>query len=175
MSLRPIAETDLELILEWRNHPDVRLSMFNSKIILLEDHRAWFAKVSTEKSSSWFIFNDENESPVGVISFTNHSVVNRNIFWGFYTAPNATPGTGTKLGIEALDYAFNSLNLLKVNGEVLSTNPRSIAFHKKLGFSQEGLFIKNHFDGENFIDVLRLGIFEDGWKKQRTKLLQGKT
>jgi RimJ/RimL family protein N-acetyltransferase len=61
-----------------------------------------------------------------------------SISWGFYAAPGAPAGTGRQLGEAALDYAFNTLGVRQVRGEVLEHNSASLAFHCKLGFSQAG-------------------------------------
>ena len=34
--------SDLDLILEWRNHPDIRKKMFNQEKIEQNEHKRWF-------------------------------------------------------------------------------------------------------------------------------------
>jgi UDP-2,4-diacetamido-2,4,6-trideoxy-beta-L-altropyranose hydrolase len=43
--LREIQESDLPLLLEWRNQPFVRQNMFNNSIITMDHHRKWYEKM----------------------------------------------------------------------------------------------------------------------------------
>src|SRR5690348_11221675 len=58
--------------------------------------------------------------------------------WGFYLMPGAPTGTGRKLGQATLAYAFDTLGLEELYGRALSSNKRSIAFHRALGFTEDG-------------------------------------
>src|SRR5690606_37800511 len=83
-------------------------------------------------------------------------------------------GTGTLMGVDAMDHAFMELGLHKVSSEVLAGNEASLYFQKKLGFQQEGLLREAHFDGERHVDVLRLGILRHEWQKQRPAVARSK-
>jgi UDP-4-amino-4,6-dideoxy-N-acetyl-beta-L-altrosamine N-acetyltransferase len=172
MALRKLRENDLELMLLWRNHPSIRLSMFSQSIIELEAHKLWFKDESQKKSSEWFLFIDENHTPRGIVYFTQINRDSRNAYWGFYTAPDAPSGMGTKMGQEALAYYFNNLGFHKLNAEVLSSNERSYHFHLKLGFEIEGIF-QDHYLGVNgYESVIRFALikkasFESEFKKSR--------
>ena len=168
MSLRKLTENDLALILTWRNNPEVRHLMYSNHEISEEEHREWFACMEREQQSLWYIHEDEEGTLDGVVYFTQYQPENRSAFWGFYVDPDLPAGTGTKLGVDALNEAFNVLSLHKLNTEVLSVNERSLHFHIKLGFSSEGVFRDYHFNGENFIDVIRFGMLKSEWMEKRS-------
>jgi len=84
--------------------------------------------------------------------------------WGFYVAPDAAKGTGRALGVAALRYAFETLSLRKLCGEVIATNVRSLRFHEKLGFQREGVLREQHFDGKNHLDVHYFGLLIREWR-----------
>ncbi|WP_230714510.1 GNAT family N-acetyltransferase [Marinobacter shengliensis] len=46
-SLRPMTESDLEQVLQWRNHPEVRRYMYTTHEIRLEEHSKWFMNATT--------------------------------------------------------------------------------------------------------------------------------
>lgn len=163
MSLREIQEEDLELMLSWRNHPSVRSSMFSQSTIELQQHQAWFSREAKKDDSAWFLFVDESDTPAGVIYFTDMDRIANHAFWGFYAAPGAPPGTGTQMGIEALDYYFEVLGLHKLNAEVLESNQRSQRFHQKLGFQTEGVFRDHYLGCGGYESVTRFGLLRDGW------------
>lgn len=168
MSLRKISEDDLLSILDWRNSPEVRQHMYSTHIITEAEHQSWYKRMKLDPQSIWYIHEDEHGKPDGVVYFTDYSKDNQNSFWGFYADPAAPKGTGSQLGIEALDEAFKVLNLHKLNAEVLASNLPSLGLHKKLGFSKEGVFRDFHYDGTQYIDVIRLGILSSEWANIRT-------
>lgn len=173
MSLRSLTEVDLPTVLKWRNAPDVRRSMYSSHIISEEEHRAWYSRMSDDHQSRWYIHADSLGVSDGVVYFTQYSPIQRSAFWGFYTGLSAKRGAGTDIGIEAIDLAFQALNLHKLNAEVLVTNERSVRFHLKLGFTQEGCFRDAHFDGEKYVAVLRFALLEYEWSEKRGSLILG--
>lgn len=120
------------MILDWRNHPDTRIGMFDSNLISLSDHKAWYRAYCSNDDLFWYVYSDENECN-GVAYFKKNDVDNSAI-WGFYSRPGSAKGTGFLVCSEALKIAFLDLNLNSVLGKVLHTNESSIRLHKRLGF-----------------------------------------
>lgn len=160
-TVRKLLEADLELVLSWRNHPDVRKYMYTQHEITLEEHTAWFKSASCDDSRHLLIF-EQKHIPLGFISIKE---INKNgvADWGFYLSPDALKGTGQFLGRTALNYAFHSASLHKVCGQALGFNERSINFHQKLGFKQEGILRQQHFDGKTYHDIVCFGLLATEW------------
>jgi len=155
LKLRPMQTSDLELVLNWRNHLDIRQYMYTQHEISLAEHTNWFNKVSKDNSYNLLIFEVDSE-PLGFVNI--HQIAQGGIAdWGFYTSPVARKGTGFKLGEQALDYAFNTLKLHKICGQALDFNLASRKFHKRLGFKEEGILEQQHFDGQKYYDVICFG------------------
>ena len=167
MPLRKIQQEDLELILSWRNHPGVRSSMFSQSVIELDQHRAWFRRESEKETSLWLLYLDTEGNPSGIVYFTDMDSISSNAFWGFYAAPGAKPGTGTRMGVEALDYFLVEKDFHKVNADVLDTNQRSHRFHRKLGFQAEGVFREQYLGKEDYRNVTRFGLLDSDWTDNR--------
>jgi UDP-4-amino-4,6-dideoxy-N-acetyl-beta-L-altrosamine N-acetyltransferase len=155
---------DLEQVLEWRNHPDVRRHMFSANPISAQEHLAWFDRTNRDPQRRLLIF-ERGGVPSGFVQFGPFDPAGAAP-WGFYVAPGAAAGTGTALGAAALDFAFGELGLHKVSGEALAHNERSIRFHLRLGFNQEGRLIARHFDGRDHHDVLRFGLLAVDWRNR---------
>jgi UDP-4-amino-4,6-dideoxy-N-acetyl-beta-L-altrosamine N-acetyltransferase len=170
MSLRLLVESDLAMVRAWRNAPEVRKSMYSTHEISETEHRAWFERIRNDSSSRWYVHHSCEGIADGVVYFTQYDVKRRSAFWGFYAAPDAAAGTGTKLGFDALNEAFNTLGLHKLNAEVLITNKKSLALHTKIGFVHEGIFRDSHFDGNCYIDVVRLGILASEWPAHKIEI-----
>lgn len=172
MSLRPLSGKDLALVRAWRNAPEVRRNMYSTHEIGEAEHHAWFASLRGNPKSRWFVYEDALGQPKGVIYFTQIKPSNGSAFWGFYVAPDALPGTGTRMGLDALDTVFSEMGLHKVNAEALAHNAGSIRFQKKLGFQEEGLLRDFHYDGANYVDVVRLGILATEWSVKRKEIIE---
>lgn len=134
MALRSITADDLQLILAWRNSPHVRYASLDQHLITLEEHHAWFERTKANSRCRCMLFHDES-LPIGVGTFTEIDGSTRSARWGFYTAPGAAKGTGTRLCTELLNYAFDELPIDTLYAVVVMTNQASVRLHEKLGFS----------------------------------------
>lgn len=170
MSLIQLTAEQLELILPWRNALAVRCAMYHQHEISLEEHLAWFERLNGDNTKQWYVYQDEAGEPQGVVYFTDINQEQQTAFWGFYAWPVAASGTGLNILMEALDCAFESMGLHKVNAEVLNDNPRSLYLHKKIGFIEEGRFREQHLVGNERIDIVRLGLLSSEWLSHRKKL-----
>jgi UDP-4-amino-4,6-dideoxy-N-acetyl-beta-L-altrosamine N-acetyltransferase len=158
-------EADLEMVLAWRNHPEVRRYMYTQHEIALDEHRRWFEHCAGNPSKHLLVFELAGLAS-GFVSFTQIEG-GKIADWGFYTMPDAPRGCGRLLGQAALQHAFSALGLHKVCGQALAYNERSIGFHRRLGFEQEGILRDQHFDGELYHSVVCFGLLESEWQARR--------
>lgn len=160
-SLRPLAAENLSMVLEWRNHPDIRGSMLQQHEITPAEHAAWFERVSGDPTRKLLV-GWERGSPIGFVHLTNATSGGVSD-WGFYAAPGAPRGSGTKLCASALDLAFRELALHKVCGQALGFNKASVRVHEKLGFVHEGVLREQHRMGATYHDVICFGLLHRDW------------
>ncbi|MFP5428331.1 MAG: UDP-2,4-diacetamido-2,4,6-trideoxy-beta-L-altropyranose hydrolase [Gammaproteobacteria bacterium] len=159
-TLRRMAHSDLEKVLQWRNHPDVRQFMYTQQEISWDEHVAWFARSDADPARHLLIYDWQGESA----GFASLTVKAGNIAdWGFYLAPGSIRGMGSRLGRACLAYAFDELQLHKVSGEVLSFNDSSIRFHDRLGFVREGTLRQHHLTDTGYLDVILYGLLAHEW------------
>ncbi|SPJ34386.1 UDP-4-amino-4,6-dideoxy-N-acetyl-beta-L-altrosamine N-acetyltransferase [Kushneria phyllosphaerae] len=160
--LRDMTSDDLDMVLGWRNHPDVRRWMYTQQVIEIEEHKAWFKRAETMPERHLLIY-EQDEKPLG---FVNLSMVDQRAAraeWGFYLAPEAPRGTGARLGACSLDHAFSTLFIHKLCGEVLANNSRSLLFHERLGFQREATLRHHFYDGHTYHDVIGFGLLIEDW------------
>lgn len=132
--LRPMVEDDLESVLTWRNHPDVRRFMYASHEISFDEHVRWFKAASVDPGRHLLLL----ELAGRVLGYVNFRCDGAGgAVWGFYLAPEAPKGTGRLLGDTATRYAFEVLGLDTLRGEVLVANLASQQFHLRFGFLVE--------------------------------------
>lgn len=160
--IRAVVDVDLPMLLFWRNHEDIRRLMFTQHEISLEEHRNWFAKASIDSTRRLLIVEDVSV-PLGYVQFS-HVAPGGVADWGFYACPDAPKGSGRKLGQMALNHAFGELKLHKVCGQAIESNAASIAFHKRLGFAQEGVLRDQQRIGGDYHSLVRFGLLAHEWQ-----------
>lgn len=136
MTLVPMTEDHLEQVLAWRNQEVNRNASFNSKLIPMEDHLAWFARVQDDPSRFSFVYQLDGRE-CGVVNISDFDPVQRSAIWGFFLD---SEGLGEnelrawqKLETEVIKEAGNSLQLNRLSGDTFVGNAAVVALHKRLG------------------------------------------
>lgn len=168
--LRDIYDSELRMMLAWRNAPSVRTNMYTRHEISMDEHLAWWERVRQRADQRYFMY-EYDSAPQGIVAFNDIDKVNRNSFWAFYASPDAPRGTGSRMEFLALDYAFSELNLHKLSAEVLAHNEPVINLHKKFGFVVEGIFREHHLVDGIYVDVYRIGMLKQEWPSHRKRML----
>lgn len=169
-ALRSIADEELELMRSWRNAPSVRENMYTRHSISVEEHLAWWDRTRRREDQHYFMY-ELSGAPWGIVAFTGIDRTNSNAAWAFYAAPSAVRGTGTRMELLALDYAFSRLGLHKLYCEVLAFNTSVIKLHQKFGFQVEGIFRQQHKRDDAFVDIYRLGLLAEEWASKRDEIV----
>ncbi|MBE9250762.1 UDP-4-amino-4,6-dideoxy-N-acetyl-beta-L-altrosamine N-acetyltransferase [Dolichospermum sp. LEGE 00240] len=168
--LRPLQESDLEMVLSWRNSERVRANMYTDHIISLEEHQTWFKKIKDAPTVDYLICEFQNH-PIGLVYFTNIDKNNNKCYWGFYLGETATPlGGGGALGFISMEYIFELVDFRKVCSEVLSFNNKSLKLHKKFSFQEEGCFKKHIYKNLEYQDVICLSLFQEDWLQNKNDI-----
>lgn len=161
--IRQMREAEIEEILNWRNTGSIRENMFSQAKIGVKEHLSWFRACSLDPERHYLLIYENNGVNQGFISFEKSK--NNSLTWGFYKAPDSGPGVGAAMCSEALSYAFLTLNVNKVVGEVIEYNENSIKLHAKLGFKREGVLRQQFLTAGKFYDVLFFGLLKSEWDR----------
>lgn len=70
-------------------------------------------------------------------------------------------GLGSDAIITFIDYAFNSLDLHRIELEVIAFNPRARHVYEKCGFVYEGTKRKAHRFDDEWIDINLMSILKE--------------
>jgi UDP-4-amino-4,6-dideoxy-N-acetyl-beta-L-altrosamine N-acetyltransferase len=136
--LRPATDSDIATIRQWRNHPDVRAVSVYQHEISPDEHAAWWQRVRADDRTLILILELAG-TPSGVVTFT---AIGRTATWGFYldvdglTARGETLSAWIAVGREAIDYAFDELDLEALHGEVLEHNTVVRQMNRRCGFTE---------------------------------------
>lgn len=127
---RRMNSLDLDMVLDWRNHPEVMKMSGNKEIITIDDHKEWFFK----RDGHRFVFEIDDE-PIGVV--TLKPLAAQSFEWSFYLNLSSKPSRGTgKLMLSlALFYFRRQFTAMGLKGRVKNWNEASLKLHKDLGFS----------------------------------------
>ena len=168
-SLKEIEPADFGRLFEWRNSDKIRKFMFRSEPITWEEHIRWL-ETTVRKQPHLFRIYKIGQKPLGYISFNPFDTKDKHCFWGFYIgADDAPKGSGYKMCVMGLEYAFQELEIRKISAEVLEYNERSRRLHERLYFQIEGCFKKHVYKNGQYFDVLRYALFYDDWIQNRER------
>ena len=135
-SIRTIEESDLELLLKWRNSDRIRNVMLTSHIIEWEEHYAWFNRIKDREVATNFVFCYKSK-PLGYIGYSDIDEIEKSCSYGVYigdvdfNVPSEAPFI---LYFFAIEYAFMILKIKTIYAIVLEKNKKALAFNMFLGY-----------------------------------------
>lgn len=142
-SLSVLTYDEKIMILEWRNHDNIRKWMYNSKPIPKETHLKFIENLELDKNNRYFLVQKNNEN-LGVIYFHNIDFTSKNTYFGLYVNPYINvSGIGSLLEELCQEYAFDVLQVNTLSLEVFSNNIKAIKLYKKYNFNEIGKKIVN--------------------------------
>lgn len=120
-----------ELVLTWRNHPDIRKWMMEESVISLEDHLRFIDLLPSKTDRCYFLVQQES-AYIGVINLTSISSDSAEL--GIYAHPDMR-GVGNILMNNLINHA-KTLGLSKLIANVYIANIRAQNLYKKFHFTQ---------------------------------------
>lgn len=161
MTLRPIEESDLTLILAWRNRDSIRTSFFDSAIITWQQHlKFWQNYLCRNNDQMWIV--SWKGLPCGTVALYNIDYIDSSAEYGRLMLPDRDAMSDDHQMLKALggaahivnemivDYAFTSLGLHKVYGRILAGNQSAIRNVKNSGFT-----VSKEPDGTLYVERTR--------------------
>ena len=131
------------LVLNMRNHPDIKKWMYNQESILQKDHIRFIEDLESKMDKRYFLIKQKGNI-VGSINFLKINLSN-SVKFGIYTNPFLKlKNSGGLLESVVSQYAFAELGVRKLKLEVFSDNERAINFYNKCGFKVINIENKNH-------------------------------
>ncbi|NMA85794.1 MAG: GNAT family N-acetyltransferase [Tissierellia bacterium] len=167
--LREYQKEDLPYIRTWVNDPEI--TDYLSNVFLYPhtvDGTEKFLNAMLEGNTDmkgFVIAHKDTEEYIGQIDLINIDWVNRIGTIGIVigSKENLNKGYGTKAIKLLQEFAFNKLNLHKLDLEVRAYNERAINCYKKCGFIEEGRIRENFYVNGKYTDTLFMGILKREW------------
>ena len=168
--LTALTQTDLPTVIQWHQNPEF-LRLFDALPAYPRTEAAltqWLD--DTHKATDAFLFAIrflESDELIGYVELDGilwtHQVSGVSIAIG--EAKHWGQGYGYEAMQLAIQFAFDELNLHRIQLTVFSYNERAIALYEKLGFQREGVYREHiHRDGKRY-DMYLYGLLRSEWEK----------
>lgn len=151
--LRPAIDADRDHVLRWRNHPEVRRVSLTRHEIGADEHARWWDAVAADDTREVLIYTRDDQ-PSGVVTIFDLDRTAGTAWWGYYLDNDGLTERGAMLPAwiaiqrEAVRYAFDTLGLAELHGEVVGMNESARRFNQRNGFSEVGTQTRT-IDGES--------------------------
>jgi len=174
IKLVPLISLDTKsqlIVREIRNEKEVRKWMHTDHLITLNEHLGWVNKLKKDSRQVVFVAIDELNYPLGVVSLNAIDNTHKKADLGCYLSKTSRGGLGTALEYAFIDFVFNSLNIEKLNCEVIEGNDISIKLKKKLLFKYEGFRESNIYKNNIRIGIHFLGLTKKSWNNDSKSVM----
>jgi RimJ/RimL family protein N-acetyltransferase len=157
--LRAVEEEDLSRINEGIWDPEVSQYLLVPWPQPLAGTREWWERRRTSESDAAFAIETLAGEFVGGCGLHEISARNRSAILGIWLArPYWEKGYGTDAVRTLCRFAFQEMNLQRVELGVLETNPRGVRAYEKVGFKEEGRLRRFMFVGGRYVDMIMMGV-----------------
>lgn len=161
--LRAFQPGDEQMIAHLENHPDPRDTLFYAFPTSPEDQLEVNSRLKKDHSTLVFtICNREHNKPIGQSKLVRIDWVGRmaTFYLGFAYKADWGKGYGNEVVRLMLTYAFNTLNLNRIQLHVAKKNQAAIRVYEKNGFKTEGKLREAMFYEGKYWDFYLMAILK---------------
>jgi UDP-4-amino-4,6-dideoxy-N-acetyl-beta-L-altrosamine N-acetyltransferase len=168
---RPLEREDAPRLAAFINHPDVRRNLLIHRPMNTVQEVAFIDTLTASQRDVLFaIVLRDGDRMIGTTGLHDLDFRSRRATFGMQLGEPSEWGKG--YGSEAtrmvLEYGFGTLNLNRVQLEVLEHNVAGIRAYEKAGFRREGVMRQHHYVDGAYVDTLVMGILRSEWKPGQT-------
>jgi len=166
--LRPISESDTDLIVSWRNKESVKKNFLYRADFTAEMHQQWLREKVETGSVVQFIIEMQKEGksvPVGSVYLRDIDYENSSAEFGIFIGEDSArgKGVGTTAARMILDYGHEQLGLHRIFLRLVAENIAAYKSYRKAGFVAEGIFRDMKRIDEKYLDIMFMSsIKKDG-------------
>ena len=135
ISVRKALESDVSLVFQWRNEPEIVALSDKQVNVSWNEHEVWFKK-KINCILSDFLIIDVDQEPVGVIRFdpveNNATIYDVSIY---LMGRNKGKNIGSIAMKKAMHELVNQRNICALHARIRCENRISIKFFESLGFN----------------------------------------
>jgi RimJ/RimL family protein N-acetyltransferase len=173
VTLRPLAESDVDHIMTWVNDPEIvgNLAAFAGEPFTRDDELAWIRRTIASTADVVFsVIDAETDAYLGQIGIHQIHARSQVGRLGIVIASRDDMGKGHgSAAIRAvLDHAFGRLRLHKLWVMMFARNTRTRGICQRIGFVEEGVLREEYFHDGQWHDMVRLSLLQREWDARAT-------
>ncbi len=165
VTLRPLEESDLDRLRQWRNSDYVREKMVSTSLITAEQQAAWFQKISHDPSQMHWIIEYKGQ-PVGStnvkVPVIGETVISARVLEpGLYIGEPDYQGNILAFAptLAMYDYCFSHFSVTEFSAAVKPDNDAALKYNRQLGYE---------ISGQD--DFVRLRLQKEAYERQTVTL-----
>ncbi|WP_226528798.1 GNAT family N-acetyltransferase [Metabacillus niabensis] len=173
LSLKLVEVRDAECVFELTNHSRIYLrewlpwldttTKLEDTISFIKDSLTGFAENRCLNTAILF-----KGKMVGVAGYNQINWSNKTAYIGYWLGEEFQgKGIMTKVAKALTDYAFNELNLNKVEIRAAAENKKSRSIPERLNFVNEGCIRQAEWLYDHYVDHVVYGVLAEEWKKDK--------
>jgi diamine N-acetyltransferase len=172
LQLRALEKADLIFLHNLHNNFKTMNYFFEEPFETLRELEDLYEKYVHNTTERRFVIEEiATGSSVGVLSLIEIDEINRKCEIDIIIDERAQGrGFGKQGFVLGIKYAFDILNLFKVYLVLLRNNVPGLNIYKFAGFKKECRLRKEYFRNGEYVDVERMCLFENQWRKIKPKL-----
>ena len=154
MILRNVNDDDHEWLVELHNDPEVLRNLTNPNPVTLDQHLAWWNKISKDKSQLRLIF-EANGIRAGFTKFYSIDPTNKNCVLGADIHISCRgKGLAKPMWNIMVDFCYSNLNLHRISLTTAEYNSIARKVYTDLGFKEEGRLKESLYRDGKFWDQI---------------------
>lgn len=169
ISLRALEKTDLRFVHDLNNNRSVMAYWFEEPYEAFVELEDLYNKHIHDQSERRFIAQDDQGNSVGLVELVEINYIHRHAEFQIIIHPQHQGKGYARILIEqAVNYAFNILNLHKLYLVVAVENKKAIHLYKDYGFQVEGQLVQEFFINGKFMDALRMYMLQKDYLARKS-------
>ncbi|WP_291321196.1 GNAT family N-acetyltransferase [Desulfonatronospira sp.] len=134
VTLEPVKHSDIEMVRNWRNDPNVAGFMHFRDHITREMQEKWFQSINSPSNAYFIIFIDNR--PVGMTELKKIDHAQKTAEGGIFFHDSTLRHSIYPYAVILLRnrFGFNDLKLNSLYAHILDDNHRAIRFNRSLGY-----------------------------------------
>lgn len=164
VTLRAMEKTDCEMIREMFNNPEIEHLVIGWAFpVSAYAQDQWFEKHYNDQTDFRFVIETQEDGAVGIATLTGIDWKNRRATHGIKLADKerCSKGIGTDAVMAVMRYAFDELQLKRLDGAWFPENLPSKKMYMKCGWTEEGVRRNYIFKDGKYRDLVIVGILEE--------------
>lgn len=167
VTLRAIEKDDLELMRKMMNDPEIENLVVGWAFPVSKyQQNQWYENNINNNNNIRFIIETPDDGAVGLATLTDIDWKNRKAYHGIKLANqrNRTKGIGTDTVMAIMRYAFNELQLNRLDGNWFEANTASQNLYIKCGWKIEGKQRKSIYKNGEYRDLVVVGVLKEDYE-----------